>query len=113
LSKIIADRVSEIFEEANRELKKISKEKQLPAGIILTGGGAKLPGILELAKNKFHLPVRLGKQKLISGLEDNLALATVAGLVLSGSDLEESGAKTGGPGVFSKILQTIATSCLL
>jgi len=103
LTKIIGDRVSEIFEEANKELKKISKDKRLPAGIVLTGGGARLPKIAEFAKNKFHLPVRLGKQKIISGLEDNLSLATVSGLVLLGADLEEKEPSGGGTGLFSKI----------
>lgn len=103
LTKIIGDRVSQIFEEANKELKKISKDKRLPAGLVLTGGGARLPGIVELAKNKFHLPVRLGKQKIISGLEDNLSLATVSGLVLSGADLEEKEPSGSGRGIFSKI----------
>ncbi len=89
LIKVITDRVSEIFEEANKELKKISKEKLLPAGIVLTGGGAKLPKIIELAKNKFHLPVRLGIPKGIEGLNGDLSLATVCGLVLMGADEEK------------------------
>jgi len=88
LTKITSDRVSETFEEANKKLKSISKEKLLPAGIVLTGGGAKLPRIVALAKNKFHLPVRLGRPKGISGMEEDLGLATVCGLVLMGADLE-------------------------
>jgi cell division protein FtsA len=93
LANIIAIRVSEIFREINKELKKISKEKLLPAGIVLTGGGAKLPGIIELAKKEFRLPVKLGKPKGIEGLEGDLSLATVAGLVLLGKDLEEETSK--------------------
>jgi len=89
LTNIISVRVSEIFREINRELKKISKEKLLPAGIVLTGGGAKLPRITELAKKEFHLPVRLGKPKGIEDLDEDLSLATVAGLVLWGQDLEK------------------------
>jgi len=89
LIKIIEDRISEIFEEAKKELKKISKEKLLPAGIVLTGGGTKLPKILELAREKFRLPAHLGKPKGISGLEENLSLSTVCGLVLFGADLED------------------------
>jgi len=89
LVKIIEDRISEIFEEAKKELKKISKEKLLPAGIVLTGGGAKLPKIVELAKEKFRLPARLGKSKGISGLEEDLSLSTVCGLVFLGADLED------------------------
>ena len=89
LTNIIVARVSEIFQEINKELKKISKEKLLPAGIVLTGGGAKLPGIVELAKKEFHLPARIGKPKGVEDLEEDLSLATVAGLVLLGRDLEE------------------------
>jgi len=88
LNKIIQDRISEIFEEVNKELKKIGKEKLLPAGIVLTGGGARLPKLVELAKEKFHLPSRLGKPRGILGLEEDLGLATVCGLVLLGADLE-------------------------
>jgi len=91
LIKIIEDRVSEIFNEINKELKKISKERLLPAGIVLTGGGAKLPKILELAKIKFGLPVRLGKPKGISGLDDDLSLSTACGLILLGADAQEKG----------------------
>ena len=88
LNKIIQDRISEIFEEVNKELKKIGKEKLLPAGIVLTGGGAKIPKLVELAKEKFHLPSRLGKPRGILGLEEDPSLSTVCGLVLLGQDLE-------------------------
>lgn len=88
LVQIIEDRVSEIFQETNKELKKIGKEKLLPAGIVLTGGGAKLSKILEIAKKKMGLPVRLGKPKGIEGLEEDPSLATICGLVLVGADLE-------------------------
>ena len=90
LIKIIADRVLEIFEEVNKELKKIGKEKKLPGGIVLTGGGAKLAKIADLAREKFHLPARIGRPKGISGLEDDPTLATVCGLVLGGADLQKS-----------------------
>ncbi len=88
LVKIIASRMEEIFEEANKELKKISKEKLLPAGVVLTGGGAKLHKLVDLAKTKFHLPVRMGEPKGILGVEGDTALSTVCGLVLSGVDSE-------------------------
>jgi len=88
LNKIIQDRISEIFGEVSRELKNIGKEKLLPAGIVLTGGGARLPKLVELAKEKFHLPARLGKPRGILGLEEDPALATVCGLVLLGADSE-------------------------
>lgn len=88
LSKIISDRILEIFEESNKELKKISKEKLLPAGVVLTGGGSKMHKIVELAKSKFHLPVRLGTPEGITGINGDLSMATACGLVLMGSDFE-------------------------
>jgi cell division protein FtsA len=52
--------MEEIFDLINKELKKIGKDGQLPAGAILTGGGAKLPGVVELAKKQLRLPVMIG-----------------------------------------------------
>lgn len=105
LTKIIIDRISEIFNEVNKELKKISREKQLPGGIILTGGGAKLSKLADLAREKFHLPARIGKPSGISGgLDEDLGLSTVCGLALFGADLEGGGgASEAGEGIFSKI----------
>jgi cell division protein FtsA len=88
LVNIIEARVSEIFDQVNKELKKISREKLLPAGIVLTGGGSKLPKIVDLAKKELRLPCRLGKPKGFPGLEKDPGLATVCGLVLEGADLE-------------------------
>lgn len=105
LANIISARVLEIFREINKELKKISKEKLLPAGMVLTGGGAKLPGIIELAKKEFHLPARLGKPTGVADLEDDPSLSTVCGLVLLGRDLEEETGKSSFPtaGLGSKL----------
>jgi cell division ATPase FtsA len=50
VAEIAEARLEEIFDLVNKELKYIGKDGQLPAGAILTGGGAKLPGIVELAK---------------------------------------------------------------
>ena len=102
LTKIVSYRISEIFEQVNKELKKISKDKLLPAGVVLIGGGARLPKIVELAKNKLHLPVRLGRPKGISGLEGSLDLATAYGLVLMGADSDEQQKGSGGK-MFSRI----------
>src|SRR5258708_37694218 len=53
-------RLEETFDLINKELKKINKDGELPAGVILTGGGAKLPGVVELAKKQLRLPVIVG-----------------------------------------------------
>lgn len=88
LAKIIAARVAEIFGETQKELKKISKQNLLPAGVVLTGGGAKLPGIVELAKKELKLPCRLGKMSAFKELEGKLDYATVCGLVYRGDGAE-------------------------
>ncbi len=89
LINIIEARVSEIFEEVNKELKKIGKEKLLPAGIVLTGGGSKLPKMVDLAKKELSLPCRIGRPQGFLNLEKDPSLATVCGLVLGGNDLED------------------------
>lgn len=91
LAKIIEARVLEIFGEIKKELKKISKQELLPAGIVLTGGGAKLPKIAELAKKEFKLPCRIGKPDNFIGLDNDPSLATVCGLILGGADLGDGG----------------------
>jgi cell division protein FtsA len=57
----------------------------LPAGVVLTGGGAKLPGIEELAKHVLQLPVTIGQPSGLSGLVDKVsdpAFAAPVGLML-------------------------------
>ncbi len=82
LTRIIEARVSEIFGEVQKELKKISKQGLLPAGVVLTGGGAKLPKIADLARKELKLPCRIGKPSSFPELEDDPSFATVCGLVL-------------------------------
>ena len=60
IADIIEVRLAEIFEFANNELKLIGKESQLPVGVVLAGGGAKMPGVVDLAKEEFDLPVQIG-----------------------------------------------------
>jgi len=107
LTEIIEARVSEIFGEINKELKKISRAGLLPAGVVLTGGGALLPQMVELAKKELKLPCRIGKPKGLLDLEEDPSFSTVWGLVLGGADLEEkrgeSGLGTFGKGIGSKI----------
>ena len=86
LARIIVARAEEIFAEAQKELRKINKQGALPSGIVLSGGGAKLPGLVDLAKKEFKLPCRLGKVISFKELEDKPEYATVAGLVLRGNE---------------------------
>ncbi len=86
---IIEPRVSEILDLVQKELKKIGRQQLLPGGIVLTGGGAKIPRIKELTKDTLKLSCEIGTPKGILGLQDDPALATVAGLALGGVDFDE------------------------
>lgn len=89
LTKIIEARVSEIFSQVKGSLKQISRQNLLPAGIVLTGGGSKLPKITELCKKELKLSARIGKPgKEFSPLQNDPRLSTLCGLVLLGADFE-------------------------
>ncbi|MCU0653111.1 MAG: cell division protein FtsA [Candidatus Pacebacteria bacterium] len=92
ISKIIQERVAEIYDLANKELKKIGKEKKLPAGIVLTGGGVKLAQADELAKRVFQLTVSVGVPRGFANLEPDPVYSTACGLVAAGwKEQEEDG----------------------
>lgn len=105
LTGIIEARVCEIFELVNKELKKISRQQLLPAGLVLTGGGAKLKKIVELAKKESKLPCRIGTPQGINGIDSDTILSTVAGLVLEGLDSE--GEEDSSPSGIKSILKRI------
>ena len=91
---IIKPRITEILDLMQKELKKIGRHELLPGGVVLTGGGAKLPEIKELAKQMLKLPVEVGFPKGIEGLEQDPSLATVAGLILGSADYDSFGIET-------------------
>lgn len=103
LDNIVGARVSEIFDLANKELKTISKQGVLPGGIILTGGGAKLPGIRELAKKQFKLPSRIGVSKMSSNFQEDPSFSALYGLVLEGLESEKSNLPTLKRGLTQKL----------
>lgn len=85
LAEIIEARCEEIFKLVDKELQSIRRSGKLPAGIVLTGGGAKLTGITEVAKRIFRLPVSLGYTKKVNlAVEkaDDLSFTTANGLVI-------------------------------
>ena len=86
---IIEPRVSEILDLVQKELKKIGRQELLPGGIVLTGGGAKIPKIRELTKETLKLACEIGQPQGIAGLQDDPALATVVGLALGGVDFDD------------------------
>ncbi|PIR88546.1 MAG: cell division protein FtsA [Candidatus Harrisonbacteria bacterium CG10_big_fil_rev_8_21_14_0_10_44_23] len=64
IAQIIEARLTEIFEYVNEEMKKVDRENQLPAGAVLLGGGSKLPGLIDLAKEKLGFSVQLANPNL-------------------------------------------------
>lgn len=105
LSDIIEARISDIFDLCNQELKKINKFGQLPCGVVLTGGGAKIQGIKELAKKELALPSRVGAPIGILSFNDDPAFATVCGLALEGAyseGFDGHHARSNDDGFFSK-----------
>jgi len=106
--KFIADiteaRVQEIYELINRELSKVDRAGMLPAGIVLTGGGAKLNGMLDAAKRELALPASLGTPIGVSSVIDlanDPAMSTAIGLALWGHNIR--GTSSGGFGqMFTK-----------
>ena len=60
LSEIIESRLAEIFGFVNNELKSIGKLGQLPAGVVFTGGGAKLPAVIDLAREELRISSQIG-----------------------------------------------------
>lgn len=84
VAEIIQARVEEIFEKIDNELKKIGRSGLLPAGAVLIGGGAKMPGIVEISKNVLRLPVSLGYPRDIQSAIDkvnDIGYSTAIGLL--------------------------------
>lgn len=72
VAEIIEARVEEIFFKVNQLLKKVERQGRLPAGIVLTGGGAKLPGLTEIGKVMTNLSVAVGYPLNYSSVTDSL-----------------------------------------
>jgi cell division protein FtsA len=85
LSDILQPRAEEIFHLVWDEISKAGYEKSLNSGLVLTGGGAILDGMSEIAEQIFDLPIRRGWPTAVGGLADhvaNPAYATAVGLVM-------------------------------
>ena len=94
LIKVIDARVYELFDMVNNELKKVSKNGLLPAGVVLSGGGVNMPGIALLAKERLRLPVKIAKSihfEGISEIVDDPSFAVAMGAVLWGIERENGG----------------------
>jgi cell division protein FtsA len=102
LAEVVEPRYDELFTLVQAELRRSGFEDMLAGGIVLTGGTAKMEGVVELAEEIFHIPVRLGAPAHVSGLTDivrNPIYSTGVGLLMYG--LRQQNA-AGGVSVSSK-----------
>ena len=91
IAEIIEARVAEILEKVDDELVSIKLSGMLPAGVIFTGGGSKIEGIVDLAKNNLKLPASLGYPVDITGISDrtnDISFTTAIGLVKWGTSMQ-------------------------
>jgi cell division protein FtsA len=89
LAEIVEPRYEELFGLVREELRRSGFEEVIAAGIVLTGGSAKMEGAIELAEEVFHVPVRLGLPQSVRGLSEvvrNPIFSTGVGLLLYARD---------------------------
>lgn len=107
LADVVEPRYEELLTLVQGVIRRSGYEDLIAAGIVLTGGSAKMDGAIELAEEVFHMPVRLGYPRYVSGLSDvvrNPIYATGVGLLLfghkhrneRGADISASGASLHG-----------------
>lgn len=107
---IIDARLNEIFNLIALELKKADLQGKLPAGVVITGGGALTAGIKKVAKRVLKTPVRVGYPKGVTGLIDEIEspeFSVTVGEIIYGSKLIRTGSKLSfdsGKGNMNKIL---------
>jgi cell division protein FtsA len=102
LAEVVEPRYDELFTLVQAELRRSGFEDMVAAGIVLTGGTSKMEGVVELAEEIFHMPVRVGCPQAVQGLNDilrNPIYATSVGLLQYGvGHVDELGpaARSGG-----------------
>jgi cell division protein FtsA len=89
IDEIVEARLEEIFDAVGKELKRAGRAGQLPSGVVLIGGGAKLKGIAEFAKQHLGLAARVGKPSGFAGVAEQAEdpqYAAAIGLMLADSE---------------------------
>jgi cell division protein FtsA len=91
VAEIIQARYQEIFVLVKEELARIHRDGMLPAGVIVTGAGAKMSGVIDLARETLNLPAQIGFPTNYDGVVDKIddpSYATAIGLLIWGSRFE-------------------------
>jgi cell division protein FtsA len=112
LSEILQPRAEEICHLLWDEIRRAGYEKSLNSGIVLTGGGAMLEGMAEIAEQIFDLPVRRGCPAGVGGLADhvnNPAFATAVGLAMYGNSHAQPDPGRAGSGALGRMAGRIRT----
>jgi cell division protein FtsA len=108
LAEIIEPRYEELLMLVQSELRRSGYEELIAAGIVLTGGSSKVTGLIELAEEIFHMPVRMGIPQNVMGLPDvvkNPIYSTGIGLLIYGKEHQSYGrhVENEGTGWWAKI----------
>jgi cell division protein FtsA len=108
LAEIIEPRYEELMLLVQAEIRRSGNEDSIAAGIVLTGGSSKVKGLIELAEEVFHMPVRMGGPENVAGLADvirNPVYSTGVGLLMYGKDHQNiaSGLDSEQDGWFAKM----------
>jgi cell division protein FtsA len=88
VAEIIQPRVEQLFTLVREEIARVGMEDSVPAGLILSGGGAQLYGMAEVGHRILQMPVRIGRPRNVGALADmvdNTIYATAVGLVKYGA----------------------------
>lgn len=99
LCEIVEPRAQELLTMVREDLRRAGLDSQIPAGIILTGGGARLRGLIELAEKMFSLPVRLAAPRGLSDITEAVSqpeYSAAVGLVLYGARARRHAAQRSG-----------------
>ncbi len=92
LAEVVEPRYEELFTLIKNELQRSGLEEFCASGVVVTGGSSKMEGVVELAEEVFHMPVRIGVPMEIEGLTDMVKdprYATGVGLILFGKQNQE------------------------
>jgi cell division protein FtsA len=107
LAGFIQPRVEEILQKVQEELVQSGYERLLRAGVVLTGGSAQMPGMIELGEEIFHNTVKIGVPHYNGNLKDmvrNPRYSTAMGLLLEGQAQRQRGLKLRDPQSFRQVL---------
>ena len=82
---VVEARMEELFEQIDREFKRVGKSRKLPGGVVIVGATANMPGLAEYAKERLQLSAKIGKIIGVGGLIDTIKdseYATGVGLMM-------------------------------